>query len=128
MALIHQLMMRSRDMNRPRPQTKIDALEVSVTILDNAGRVAAGTIDPWGVPAMGALAERITDNEFLARVACLNYINGTSEEVMHNIVNEGIARGKDWLQHFNRQPAGTPTPEVEEARIILLPDRTGETP
>ena len=104
--LLGGLLKRADVGNGLRPMPKIQSLECSITLLDNQGRAAKGTLDPWGCPAFGTIAEQITPDELFARVACLALLNGTSEQILHNIISqESFIRATEYPAVNKRRPA-----------------------
>lgn len=87
------------------PLSKIHSITVDVFLIDNKGAILKGSLDPWGklTGSVGATPE--TPDEVLARFAAMAYLNGASDEVVHNIVNEGLIRAKERLQHDRRSQA-----------------------
>lgn len=81
-----------------RPIAKISEMVVETSFVDTHGRPAAFALGPFGTPDPSNIGHVLaTPDEMLARFAAMCHTNGTSPEVLHNIVNEGIARSNSWM-------------------------------
>lgn len=87
------------------PLSKIASIRVDVFLTDNKGAILKGSIDPWGKLQGGLVSPAETPDEMLARFASMAFLNGTSAEVIHNIVNEGLIRARERLAYDHRSPA-----------------------